>query len=72
MKTLSELLQEDPPQARATPSDYRLGQAIYAGGGVRNIAYSPFQVHAKVKPAGGQTRTVIMTATEKGLTCGCT
>jgi hypothetical protein len=56
----------------ATPSNLRLGEEIARSKGVELIEYNPALILAKVRPEGGQRRTVELRLTEKQLTWQCT
>jgi hypothetical protein len=72
MKTLIDLLDDEYLQSLARPADFRLGREIAKKGGVTLIESGPYEATAKVQPPGGQKRTVVLTATPRGLECRCT
>lgn len=70
--TIAGLATEENLARLASPSDRRLGREILEEGGVVITSSAPHGVTAFVTPAGGQKRTVEMTADASGLHCRCT
>ena len=72
MESLTDFINEESLRQLATASDLRLGREIAARGGVELVEYGPSKVVAKVKPTGGQRRTVELTIADNSLKCKCT
>ncbi|MBI2853646.1 MAG: YdeI/OmpD-associated family protein [Chloroflexi bacterium] len=67
-----DYLSPEAVRSLAALSNLRLGKEIAVSGGVELIESSPALVVARVRPEGGQRRTVELRSTEKGLTWKCT
>ncbi len=72
MKPVLELIDEQSLKDLSTPSNFLLGKEILSAGGVEIIETGKFKVTARARAPGGQNRTVVLTAGESGLKCGCT
>jgi hypothetical protein len=70
--TIPEIATDDYLASVATRSDRRLGKEILEAGGMDITSAAPQRVTALVTPAGGQKRTVELTADTSGLHCRCT
>jgi uncharacterized Zn finger protein len=72
LDSIDDFINEKSLRTLATPADFRLGREIEERGKVEILESSNSKVVAKVQPAGGQKRTVVLTATPQGLKCKCT
>ena len=70
MKSVPQLVDDETLRRLATPSNFRLGQAIVAQSGVELVVTDPLKVVAKV--SGGQRRTVEFELTPAGFVWKCT
>ena len=72
MKAVADHVAPEGIRSLAAPSNIRLGREIAENGVVELVEFSPLAVVARVRPAGGQRRTVELRSTEAGLACKCT